>query len=624
MIKLSSIVRVSPILLASLLLSACAAPLKPAANTTQNKATTMATEFDQAVDALSRTYYGLLPETATYNGVPEELAPGASTRLSDRSIAGEQAKRKAIEEKLAVMKSSAPSGLSPQKQRIRESMITLFDGALGPARVAEYGSAMAYAGVWYLPYTINHNSGPLVDIPSLMEAQHTVTNDAQAQAYISRLSSLAKTIDDAIEKTKHDVVLGAIAPDFILDKAISMIDGFVAHKPQNNVLYSSFAEKLATAELKQAESFAASALALVSNEVIPAYKRAGDYLRSIRPDAPHDAGVWRLPNGEALYKAMIRHMTDSALDAKDVHEIGLAEVTRITEEMDTLLKEQGYSEGSVGERMTALGIDKRFLYPNNAEGKAALLSDIQQQMDNVTALLPQWFGTLPNYEVEVRPVPAFSEESAPGGYYDNPAPDGSRPGIYWINLRDTAIWPSFAVPTLTYHEAIPGHHMQVAISIAQDQPLLASSFWSNPTGEGWGLYAEALAAEMGLYDNDPFGNLGRLQDEIHRAIRLVVDTGMHALKWSREEAIDYMVKAEGVDHSEAVSEVERYVVWPGQALGYKIGMLKIQELRRDAEAAFGKGFDIKEFHDRILRVSSSALPVIESEIRSWIATTKPR
>lgn len=223
------------------------------------------------------------------------------------------------------------------------------------------------------------------------------------------------------------------------------------------------------------------------------------------------------------------------------------------------------------------------------------------------------------YDVQVRAIPVFSQESAPGGYYDKPSPDGSRPGIYWINLRDTAIWPSFKVPTLTYHEAIPGHHMQFAIAIAQDQPFIASALWSNPATEGWALYAEGLAAEMGLYADDPFDDLGRLQDEIHRAIRLVVDTGMHAMKWSREEAIDYMVANEGVEFSYAVSEIERYVVWPGQALGYKIGMLKIQELRRNAEVAFGDSFDVREFHDRILGVSSSALPVIEDEISAWIS-----
>jgi uncharacterized protein (DUF885 family) len=286
--------------------------------------------------------------------------------------------------------------------------------------------------------------------------------------------------------------------------------------------------------------------------------------------------------------------------------------------MDALLRAQGYTDGTVGERMIALSREPRFAYPNTEAGRAEILADIQTQLAGVRAVLPTWFGTLPRFDVEVRAVPAFSQDSAPGGYYDGPAPDGSRPGIYWINLRDTAMWPRYAVATLTYHEAIPGHHMQVAIAIDQQVPFLAKSFFSNPSGEGWALYAEALAAEMGLYADDPFGDLGRLQAEMHRAVRLVVDTGMHAMKWSREQAIDYMLDKEGAERSYVESEIERYAVWPGQALGYKLGMLKLQALRREAEAAHGEDFDIRAFHDRLLRVSSSALPVIEQDLRAWI------
>jgi uncharacterized protein (DUF885 family) len=219
-------------------------------------------------------------------------------------------------------------------------------------------------------------------------------------------------------------------------------------------------------------------------------------------------------------------------------------------------------------------------------------------------------------------VPAFSQDSAPGGYYDAPALDGSRPGIYWINLRDTAIWPKYAVPTLTYHEAVPGHHLQGAIALGLDAPLLANILYSNAYGEGWALYAEALAQEMGLYDGDPYGDLGRLQDELHRAVRLVVDTGLHAKRWSREQAIAYMIETEGVHPKEAESEIERYVVWPGQALGYKIGMLKIQSLRERAKETLGSKFDIKDFHDVVLTGGPVPLSVLETRIDQWIAEVK--
>jgi uncharacterized protein (DUF885 family) len=225
---------------------------------------------------------------------------------------------------------------------------------------------------------------------------------------------------------------------------------------------------------------------------------------------------------------------------------------------------------------------------------------------------------LPKVGVDVRAIPEFSQDTAASALYYSPAPDGSRPGIYFINLRDTALHPKYGVPTLTYHEAIPGHHMQSATALERDESFLAGAIYSNVIGEGWGLYAEALAGEMGLYENDPFGDLGRLQAEIYRAMRLVVDTGMHAMKWSREDAIDYMIATTGVGMDEAVQEIERYAATPAQALGYKIGMMSIQQLRREAEVALGDSFDIREFHDFVLEAGSSALPVMEQEIRDWI------
>jgi uncharacterized protein (DUF885 family) len=268
--------------------------------------------------------------------------------------------------------------------------------------------------------------------------------------------------------------------------------------------------------------------------------------------------------------------------------------------------------------MLQLNVEERFVYANTAEGKAALIADASAQVDAIKALLPEWFATMPKYPVEVKPVPEYSQDSAPTGYYNPPAKDGSRPGVYWINVRDTAVHPRFALPTLSYHEAIPGHHLHFATAVGQDLPPLLPAIWSNAAGEGWALYAELLAAEMGMYDGDPYGDLGRLQAELHRAVRLVVDTGMHAKKWSREQAIEYMVDIEGVERGTAVSEVERYAVWPGQALGYKLGMLKILELRAEARRQLGDRFDIRAFNDTVLHVASTPLPFIEATVREWI------
>ena len=617
--------RVSIIVTAIMVVAACGErPQSESSETTSQQSGTEEgldafVAFDAVIENLSRGYIEHLPESATYNGAPDDLAPDSHASLNDRSVDGEKARVSELEKLLAALKGTRPDALDVERRRIRASLIALLDGALAPTRVVNYGTSFGYYGMWFLPYAINQISGPTVDIPSLMEAQQSVKDEDEAEVYIARLARLPATLDGALDKVRHDAALGAIPPDFIVEKTKAVVDAFAAVPASESVLYVSFVDKLDQARIAGADQFASRALAIVGDEILPAYHRVSDYLAELKSTAPHEAGVWRLPNGEALYKAMIRHMTDSDLVAEDVHQIGLDEVIRITAEMDTILRANGYENGTVSARMAELGADERFVYPNTDEGKEAILASIQDQLASVRTVLPVWFGNLPMYDVQVRAIPVFSQESAPGGYYDKPSPDGSRPGIYWINLRDTAIWPSYAVPTLTYHEAIPGHHMQFAIAIAQDQPFIVSALWSNPATEGWALYAEALAAEMGLYADDPFDDLGRLQAEIHRAIRLVVDTGMHAMKWSREEAIDYMVANEGVELSEAVSEIERYVVWPGQALGYKIGMLKIQELRRNAEVVFGDSFDIREFHDRIIGVSSSALPVIEDEISAWIS-----
>lgn len=595
-------------------------PVPEGSNSTTAEATQSSAALEVVIDQLSQSYFRHVPEAATYYGASAALAPDADARLNDRSIAGGKARTLDMEKSLAALKALSPNTLSPAQQRIRETLIVLFEGALGPSRVVAYGSSFDAYGVWFLPYGINQISGPTVSIPNLMAAQQSVSDAQQAQRYLARLEQIPLMLDGALEKLRHDVALGAIPPDFVVRKSRAVVDAFAANPADKNVLYTSFVAKLAKAGIADADRYAAQALDVVDRQVLPAYRRIGSYLAEIETQAPHDAGIWRLPHGEALYRAMIRHMTDSDLDPDTVHQIGLDEVARISAEMDRLLRAQGYAEGTVAERVLALGREPRFVFPNTEAGKAALRAHIEQLMAKVEAQLPKFFGVLPRHPVELRVVPEFSQNSAPRGYYDAPAPDGSRPGIYWVNLRDTANLPKFSAPTLTFHEAIPGHHMQVAIAIDQPAPFIAKTFFSNPTGEGWALYAEALAAEMGMYADDPFGDLGRLRDELHRAVRLVVDTGMHAKRWTREQAIDYMVANEGATPNAAESEIERYAVWPAQALGYKIGMLKIQQLRKEAEAARGDRFDVRAFHDRVLAISSSAMPVIEREIRAWISS----
>jgi uncharacterized protein (DUF885 family) len=583
-----------------------------------------AAAFDAKIAEVTRAYFAEIPETATYYGAPADLAGAdAGARLNDRSPAAEKARRTKMEAALAALRAAREAAPDETRRRDADVLIAQLDGALAPARLADYGAIFNVYGFWYTPYAVLQNSGPLVDTPNLLESQHQVKSAADADAYLARLEAFGPMIDGVTEKVKADAALGATPPDFIIEKVENVIDNFTKVPAAENVLVASFAKKMKEAGLPDADARAARAATIVAETIYPAERRLLDLLAEQKKTAVHDAGVWRLPDGERLYQAMIRHMTDTTMTADEIHQKGLDEVARILSEMDAILRAEGLTEGSVGERMAALAKDPRFFYPNTEEGKAKILADIDAQVARVNAEAPKWFNTLPKYDLQVRAVPAFSQEGAPGGYYDSPALDGSRPGTYWINLRDTAIWPKFAVPTLTYHESIPGHHFQNAIALGEDAPLLMAVMSSNAFGEGWALYAEKLAKEMDLYEGDPYGDLGRLQDELHRAVRLVVDTGMHAKKWSREQAIDYVAKTEGVHPSEAVSEVERYVVWPGQALGYKIGMLRIEALRAEAEAALGDKFDIRAFHDEVLKYGAVPLPVFEANIRRWAASYSP-
>lgn len=578
--------------------------------------------FDTAVSDMSAAYFHHVPEAATQLGIPESDVPGTYTRMMDRSVAGNAARNAALEAALAKLQAIDPGSLDAGRKRSHAVLTTLFEGALGPSRVVDYGTTAGAWTLWYTPYPIIQNSGPTVDIPNFLNAQQPVKSAADAEAFLARLKSAKAALEGALESVRHGVQQGAVPPDFVVEKSLAVTEAFIAPGAGNNAIYLAFKERLEAAGIEGSDDYADRALRIIDADILPAYADIAAYLGEIRSIAPHDAGVWRLPNGEALYAAMIRHMTDSDLSAGEIHQTGLDEVARITAEMDEILRAEGYVDGPVGDRLQRLNVEERFLFANDSDGKEALLTYVREQVDRMYAELPNWFRRLPQHPVEVRMVPEFSQDSAPMGYYNNPAPDGSRPGYYFINLRDTTLHPSWTLPTLSFHEAVPGHHLDGATAMELDVPPLLKALWSNTSGEGWALYAEQLAAEMGMYSDDPYGDLGRLQAELHRAVRLVVDTGMHAKKWSREEAIDYMVEAEGLDEATSTSEIERYAVWPAQALGYKLGQLRILSLREEAREQLGDRFDIRDFNQTVLDVASTPLPFIEATVRDWIAATR--
>jgi uncharacterized protein (DUF885 family) len=335
--------------------------------------------------------------------------------------------------------------------------------------------------------------------------------------------------------------------------------------------------------------------------------------------AVHDAGVWRLPDGEAYYRASLQSWATTDRSPADIHKLGLDVVADCIAQLDMLMKAQGMTKGSVGERLRAMFKDPRFIAPNTDAAKDKIIADLNDKVRAVRAKLPQWFGVLPKAEVIIKRVPKNIEASEPLGYYNNPSLDGKRPGIYWINLRDTREAPSWTLPSVTYHESIPGHHLQLSLQQEAGLPLIRKAAFFSAYIEGWALYAEQLAVEMGMYDQDPMGHIGQLHDAMWRGIRLVVDTGMHAMKWSREQAVRYFADNAGDPDSAVITEVERYCVWPGQACSYMLGKQEFLRQRERAKKALGARFDIRKFHDAMLLEGAVPLSLMGELADRYIA-----
>jgi len=473
-------------------------------------------------------------------------------------------------------------------------------------------------------YPISPMFGVQTQLPSFMETTHVVNNDKTARNYVKRLHAMGRKLDEATAEMQQQAQAGVVLPAALLDRSLVVIHDTVAGPPEENSLVTTFVtrmNKVKSLDAARKQDLERQAVAALKTSVYPAYARMTAALVALKPEAATQAaGVGRLPDGGAYYAEMLKQATTTNYTPEQVHALGLAEVARITQEMDTLLKAQGLSSGSVGERMTALSKDPRFLFPNDDDGRRQALQHYQQILDEVSARMPEYFRTVPATRLTVERVPPSQEKGTSGGYYQQAAMDGSRPGMFFANLRDMSEVPKFKMKTLAYHEGIPGHHFQISTALGlKDLPLIRQQTLYTAYAEGWALYAEQFAAEIGMYKDDPWGDLGRLQDELLRATRLVVDTGLHSQGWSRERAIDYMVSTTGMAPSDVTTEVERYMTLPGQACAYKVGQLKILELREKAKAALGPKFNLKDFHAVVLENGGVPLTLLEQLVDEWIA-----
>lgn len=472
-------------------------------------------------------------------------------------------------------------------------------------------------------YAVDQLFSVPVTLPQFMDNQHAVRDEASARAYIARLQAIATKLDQVRANFDLQASHGALPPQVALEGAAAQVRGMLQPAPESSPFVLSFQRKLdkVPALAVRRDALLASAVEAVREHTNPAYRRLLARLDEAIARKPGNHGLWALPDGDAYYDAALRWNTSTNLDADRIHRIGVDEVARIEKEMDALLRRQGLTRGTVGERMTALVKDPRFQYADSDAGREELMGDIRRRLAALEPHVPQYFGRVPPQPLEVRAVPKEAQATAPGAWYVQPAMDGSRPGVYFINLGNHEANTRWSLPTLTYHEGSPGHHFQISIGqTLTGLPMLRRSLNPSAFSEGWALYAEQLAHEMGLYRDDPWGDLGRLRAEMFRSVRLVVDTGLHRKRWTPEQAIDYMRARTGMPESEVRTEVYRYLVQPGQACSYKIGHLKFVELRERARRELGPRFDIRAFHDLVLGNGALPLAVLEASVDDWIAT----
>jgi uncharacterized protein (DUF885 family) len=454
--------------------------------------------------------------------------------------------------------------------------------------------------------------GANVGLVNLMTVNHPIVSAADAENYVARLGQIAPRLDEAIADARRIAGLGFIPPRFIIRATLAQMQQFVSSPPAQNPLVASFASRVAAAPAipeARRPTLAAGAEKVVASQIYPAWQRVIAIVQPLEAKATDDAGLWRFKDGARAYASMLRRYTTTDLTADQIHQIGLNEVARIEKEMDAILRKLGRTEGSVNDRVAQLKTDLG--YPVTEDGRTRIMADVEQILRNAERRAAPQFDRRPRAPVVARPFQRFQEANAAANY-TAPARDGSRPGIFQIPLRPERM-TKFNLRSLVYHETVPGHHFQVALELENtDLPQFRQLRVFGPIsafGEGWGLYAERLASELGWYDGDPEGRLGQLDSALFRARRLVVDTGLHAKHWTRQQAIDYGIEA---------SEVERYVVNPGQACSYMIGQLKIVELREKARTALGNRFSIREFHSLVLGTGSVPLQLLERQVDAYI------
>ncbi len=558
------------------------------------------------------------PERCTSLGLTEERA---GYRFIDKvSDASKQAAREAREQtrtSLNELRAIDRESLPARDKVTYDVVATAWANNLASAEFEVGGGAGA-------PYVVTQLTGAYRSMPNFLNEQHPLRTTDEAEGYVARINGFVGQLEAETGIIAEDAAAGVIPPDFVIDKAIGQLTRFAEGGANQNLLVQSLVRRLPDAQAIPEASragYVSRAETAVRDGVIPAVRRQIEALQRIRPRATHDAGIWRLPRGAEMYAAALVSRTTTTMSPDEIHNVGVELIAQLNGEMDAILRAEGLTRGTVAERVQEISRRPDQLYPNTDAGRDQILADLNAQTREIVAMMPRAFNTLAQAQLEIKRVPPFTEAGAPGGYYQRAALDGSRPGAYFINLRDTAEWPRFTLPTLNYHEGVPGHHWQISIQQESGSiPFIRSAMLGfSAFSEGWGLYAEQLADELGAYQNNRLGRLGYLQSATFRASRLVCDTGLHAKRWTREQAIQSMMQATGDLESSVTTEIERYCVQPGQACAYMIGRQAINRIRQQSTTTLGARFDLKAFHDTMLANGAVPLSVLERVLADWAA-----
>ena len=567
------------------------------------------------LDAMFETLVDDSPRMATSLGLDKGRRAALKSKLDDNSLAAKTRRLERSRGWVKDLKAIDRTKLSTSGKVDLDVVLYQQQQAVDAGSKWKFGDT----GGNFRPYVISQQSGAYQSVPDFLDSQHKVADAADAEAYLNRLHDFARAMDEDLARQKADVAQGAIPAQFICDLAIGQMQALRGQQADKTIMATSIGKKAQAANLPG--DWQIRAARIVQSEVFPALDRQISAMQALKSQAKPNAAAWSLPNGEAYYADCVKASTTTNYSPAEVHKLGLDQVADLSSRLDAILKKQGLTQGAVGQRLVVLNNRPDQVFANTDAGRDEILKLLNGHIGEVYKLLPKAFATLPKAKVEVRRVPVFIQDGAANGYYNNAALDGSRPGAFYINLKETSDWPKYNLWTLAHHETIPGHHLQIALAQESDEiPILRrTGFGFSAFVEGWALYAEQLAQEMGANDFDPLGEAGYLQSLLFRAARLVTDTGIHWKRWDREQATQYMVDTIGNTKTRAQREVERYFAGPGQANSYKVGHTVWVRVRDAAKKKLGPKFDLKAYHDAVLRSGAMPLTVLERHVAEWAA-----